>query len=138
MLIKNYTPQPFDSTASLPQYVTGVRTYTLIGEVPGGYKITLAELSVGSSVSAGNPLTHALFKSYTDHGEPMKVVRARANGVGVDGELAAAMSAMRMAGIEFNPACPVSCETILYALGTWMQESNPDIQSVQLVSQSCH
>lgn len=100
-MIKNYAPQPYDGMAALPQYVTDVSTYTLIGEVPGGYKITLAELSVGSSVSAGNPLTHALFKSYSDHGEQMKVVRVRANGV--DGEVTAAVSAMRMAGVEFNP-----------------------------------
>lgn len=92
-MIKNYAPQPYDGTTALPQYVTDVSTYTLIGEVPGGYKITLAELSVGSSVSAGNPLTHAL---------------------------------------------PVSCETVLYALGAWMQEHNPEITSVTLVSQSCH
>ena len=127
-MIKNYAPQPYDGTTALPQYVTDVSTYTLIGEVPGGYKITLAELSVGSSVSAGNPLTHALFKSYSDHGEQMKVVRVRANGV--DGEV--------MAGVEFNPALPVSCETVLYALGAWMQEHNPEITSVTLVSQSCH
>lgn len=135
-MIKNYAPQPYDGTTALPQYVTDVSTYTLIGGVPGGYKITLAELSVGSSVSAGNPLTHALFKSYSDHGEQMKVVRVRANGV--DGEVTAAVSAMRMAGVEFNPALPVSCETVLYALGAWMQEHNPEITSVTLVPQSCH
>lgn len=135
-MIKNYTPLPYDGAAALPQYVTDVKTYTLIGEVPGGYKITLAELSVGSSVSAGNPLTHALFKSYSDHGEQMKVVRVRANGV--DGEVTAAVSAMRMAGVEFNLALPVSCKTVLYALGAWMQEHNPEITSVTLVSQSCH
>lgn len=87
-------------------------------------------------MSAGNPLTHALFKSYSDHGEQMKVVRVRTNGV--DGEVTAAVSAMRMAGVEFNPALPVSCETVLYALGAWMQEHNPEITSVTLVSQSCH
>lgn len=55
-MIKNYAPQPYDGTTSLPRYVTDVSTYTLVGEVPGGYKITLAELSVGSSVSAGTRL----------------------------------------------------------------------------------
>ncbi len=135
-MIKNYAPLPYDGAAALPQYVTDVKTYTLVGEVPGGYKITLAELSIGSSVSAGNPLTHALFKSYTDHGEQAKVVRMRGNGL--DGEVAAVMSAMRQAGVEFNPALPSSCETILYALGAWMQEHNPEIAAVTLVSQSCH
>lgn len=38
-MIKNYAPQPYDGTTALPQYVTDVSTYTLIGEVPGGYKI---------------------------------------------------------------------------------------------------
>lgn len=135
-MIKNYAPLPYDGAAALPQYVTDVSTYTLFGEVPGGYKITLAELSVGGSVSAGNPLTHALFKSYSDHGDQMKVVRTRVNGV--DGEVNAAVSAMRMAGVEFNPALPASCETVLYALGAWMQEHNPEIAAVTLVSQSCH
>lgn len=78
-MIKNYAPQPYDGTTALPQYVTDVSTYTLIGEVPGGYKITLAELSVGSSVSAGNPLTHALFKSYSDH-ELLRPRRADESG----------------------------------------------------------
>lgn len=135
-MIKDFAPQPYDGTATLPQYVTDVSTYTLLGSAPGGYVITLAELAVGSSVSAGNPLTHALFKSYTDHGEQMKVVRVRASGA--DGEVAAAMSAMRAAGVEFNPALPSSCETLLYALGAWMQEHNPEIEAVKLVSQSCH
>lgn len=35
-MIKNYAPQPYDGTTALPQYVTDVSTYTLIGEVPGG------------------------------------------------------------------------------------------------------
>lgn len=134
-MIKDFTPAAFDGAKSLPTYVTDTRAYTLMGAVPGGYKVTLAELSVGYSVSAGNPLTHALFKSYTDHGEPMKVVRARASG---RDEMTAVKSAMQMAGVEFNPALPNSCETFLYALGAWMQEKNPEIEAVEVVSQSCH
>lgn len=135
-MIKNYAPQPYDGTTALPQYVTDVSTYTLIGEVPGGYKITLAELSVGSSVSAGNPLTHALFKSYSDHGEQMKVVRVRANGV--DGEVTAAVSAMRWRALSLTPPCPSPVRPSCTRWAAWMQEHNPEITSVTLVSQSCH
>lgn len=54
-MIKNYAPQPYDGTTALPQYVTDVSTYTLIGEVPGGYKITLAELSRRQFCERGKP-----------------------------------------------------------------------------------
>lgn len=135
-MIKSFTPQPFEGINPLPSYVTDTRTYTLVGTVPGGYKVTLAELTVGNSMSAGNPLAHVLFKSYTDHGDRMKVVRTRASGY--DRELTAVKNAMREAGVEFLPALPNSSETILYALGEWLKAQNEDIEAVALVSQTCH
>lgn len=135
-MIRSYKPKPFDGDNPLPTYVSNTRNYTLIGVVPGGYRITLAELIVGGSTSAGTPLAHALFKSYTDHGERMKVVRTRASGF--DREIVAVKSAMNVAGVDFFPALPNSCETILYSLGEWLKANNPDIAEVSVVSQTCH
>jgi len=135
-MIKTFTPQPYDGLNLLPSYAKNVRAFTLIGNIPGGYAITLAKLRVGYSVSAGNPLAHALFESFTDHGERAKAARTRASGA--DKEFAAIKSAMTEAGIEFNPVIPDSCESILYALGDWFKEHNPEIMSFSLVSQSCH
>ena len=62
-MIKDFTPMPFEGINPLPDYVSNVRAYTLIGTVPGGYKVTLAKLTVGDSMSAGNPLAHACRRS---------------------------------------------------------------------------
>ena len=62
-MIKNFTPMPFEGINPLPDYVTNVRAFTLVGTAPGGYRVTLAKLTVGESKSAGNPLGHALFES---------------------------------------------------------------------------
>ena len=106
-MIKNFTPEQYAGVNTLPQYVTNARAYTLIGTVKGGYIITLAKLTVGSSMSAGNPLSHALFESFTDHGERMKTARTRVSGK--NQELVAVKNAMVETGIEFNPALPNSC-----------------------------
>lgn len=135
-MIKNFTPEPYAGINSLPLYVTGVREYTLVGTTRDGYVITLGRLTVGSSLSAGNPLSHALFESYTDHGERMKTARTRVSGK--NQELVAVKNAMAETGIEFNPALPNSCETILYSLGQYFQSANPDIQEFALMSQTCH
>ena len=135
-MIKNFTPEQYAGVNTLPQYVTNARAYTLIGTVKGGYIITLAKLTVGSSMSAGNPLSHALFESFTDHGERMKTARTRVSGK--NQELVAVKNAMVETGIEFNPALPNSCETILYSLGQYFQSVNPDIEAFSIVSQTCH
>lgn len=80
-MIKNFEPQPYDGLNPLPSYVTNVSSFTLTGSVPGGYEITLAKLTVGESVSAGNPLSHALFESFDDHGRRMKATRTRVSGL---------------------------------------------------------
>ena len=49
-MIKDFTPMPFEGINPLPDYVSNVRAYTLIGTVPGGYKVTLAKLTVGDSM----------------------------------------------------------------------------------------
>ena len=87
-------------------------------------------------MSAGNPLSHALFESFTDHGERMKTARTRVSGK--NQELTAVKNAMTEAGIEFNPALPNSCETILYSLGQYFQSVNSDIREFALMSQTCH
>ena len=135
-MIKNFTPQPFEGGNPLPDYVGNKSEYTLVGEVPGGYKITLAKLTVGDSISAGNPLAHALFESYTDHGERAKVARTRVSGF--DREFIATRSAMSETGVEFHPTVSCSNETILESLGEWFMVQNPEISGVSVVSQTCH
>ena len=135
-MIKSFTPEQYAGVNSLPLYVTGVREYTLVGTTKEGYVITLGRLSVGNSLSAGNPLSHALFESFTDHGERMKTARTRVSGK--NQELVAVKNAMTETGIEFNPALPNSCETILYSLGQYFQSVNPVIREFALMSQTCH
>lgn len=135
-MVKNFTPRPYEGGNPLPDYVSNKSEYTLIGDAPGGYKITLAKLTVGESMSAGNPLAHALFESYTDHGERAKVARTRVSGF--DREFMAVRSAMSEAGVEFNPSLSCPSEDILKALGEWIAEQNPEITGVSVVSQSCH
>lgn len=110
--------------------------YALLGKVKGGYVITLAKLSVGESMSAGNPLTHALFESFTDHGERMAVARTRVSGY--DREFTAVKNAMFAAGVEFNSSPPCSSEEILTAFGEWFMAHNPEIEDCSVVSQTCH
>ncbi len=135
-MIKSFTPQLFDGVNTLPSYAGNVRIYTLIANVPNGYVITLARLTVGDSVSAGNPLSHALFESFTDHGIRAKAARTRASGY--DREFIAIKNAMIETGIEFHPALASPCEMILRSLGDWFATQNPEIQEFSLVSQMCH
>ena len=135
-MIKNFEPQPYDGLNLLPSYVTNVSSFTLTGSVPGGYEITLAKLTVGESVSAGNPLSHALFESFDDHGVTMKTARTRAGGL--DREYIAAKNAMSTAGVEFHPALPCSCEMMLRSLGEWFMAHNPELSSLEVMSQTCH
>ena len=135
-MIKNFIPQPFEGGNPLPNYVSNVSEYTLVGTVPGGYKVVLARLTVGESLSAGNPLAHALFESFTDHGDRAKVSRTRVSGH--DREFIAVRSAMSETGVEFLPALSCPCEVILTEFGNWIMAQNPEIQGVSVVSQSCH
>lgn len=135
-MIKYFTPQPYDGLNFLPDYVKNKRIYTLEGTTSGGYVITLAKLTVAESVSAGTPLSHAVFESFTDHGQRMKAARTRVSGI--DKDFVAAKSAMMETGVEFHPALPNSCETILYSLGEWFQVQNPEIEALAVVSQTCH
>lgn len=135
-MIKNFTPQQFEGLNTLPIYVNNVRTYTLIATVPGDYVITLAKLTVGDSVSAGNPLSHALFESFTEHGERMKASRTRVNGH--DKDFISVKNAMIETGVDFHPVLSSPCETILRSLGEWFMAQYPEITAFSLVSQSCH
>lgn len=98
-MIRNFNPRPFEGSNPLPTYVSNTRIFTLTAVAPGGYIITLAWLTVGDSVSAGNPLAHALFESFSDHGERKKVARTRVSGF--DREYLAAKNAMMETSIEF-------------------------------------
>lgn len=135
-MIKSFNPQPYAGLNPLPTYVTNGEVYILSAKVTGGYEITLARLTVGESVSAGNPLSHALFESFGYHGERLKAARTRVSGM--DREFVAVKNAMTETGVEFHPALPNSCDTILYSLGQWYQAQNPEIEAFSLVRQTCH
>ena len=136
-MIKNFNPKPFEGGNPLPDYVSNVSRYELVGIVPGGYHVTLTKLAVGSSISAGNPLSHALFESYTDHGERAKVALTRVSGS--DMGFISVRSAMCETGVEFFPTLPCSEEDVLRSLGDWFMVQNPDISEVSVVvSQTCH
>ncbi len=138
-MIKDFVPQPYDGLTVLPDYVTDTRFYTLTGSVPGDYTVTLARLTVGDSKSAGNLLTHVLFESFDDHGHIMKAVRVRIGGMdSLDREFTAAKCAMGTAGVRFNPTIPCSCEALLQALGEWYAAQNPELSSMNVMSQTCH
>ena len=134
MIIRSYTPMPFSKPNPLPPYATNIRQYELTAVVQGGYTITLAKLSIGDSMSAGNPLTHALFESFTDHGERMSVARTRVSGH--EREFIAVKNAMIEAGVEFAPITPCASEALINGLGEWFKVSNPEIWKCSLVSQS--
>lgn len=135
-MIKNFIPQKYDGFNPLPKYASNVREYTLLAKVTGGYTITLARITVGDSISGGSNLSHAIFESFTDHGERRRMARTRANGC--DREFMAVKSAMTSVGVEFNPCTICSSEEILRAFGDWFKANNPEIASYTLVSQSCH
>lgn len=135
-MIKNFVPQQYAGINALPAYVTNTRSFTLVGTVPGKYVITLAKLTVGESDSAGNALSHALFESFTDHGERAKAARTRVSGF--DREFIAIKNAMIETGVEFHPALSSPCESILLSLGEWFAAENLEITGFSLVSQSCH
>ena len=135
-MIKSFTPRAFDGANKIPGYATKVAQYTLLGEVVGGYVITLAKLTVGESVSAGNQLTHAAFESFDDHGRRKAAVRTRVSGY--NREFVAVQNAMIGAGVEFAPVTPCGSEDVLNALGNWFREHNPEIAKCSLVSQRCH
>ena len=135
-MIKNFTPMPYEGINPLPDYVTGIRTYELVGTVPGGYVVTLGKLTVGESMSAGNPLTHAIFESFSDHGIRQKAARTRVSGC--DREFVAVKNAMMETGVEFFPSLPSPPEDIMQALGDWFGGSNEDLTQVYVVSQTCH
>lgn len=135
-MIKNFTPMPYEGINPLPDYVTSIRTYELVGTVPGGYVVTLGKLTVGESMSAGNPLTHAIFESFSDHGVRQKAARTRVSGC--DREFVAVKNAMMETGVEFFPSLPSPPEDIMRTLGDWFGVTNEDITEVSVVSQTCH
>ncbi len=131
-MIKNYNPRPFEQPNPLPSYVAITERYELLAQTKNGYVITLAKLTIGKSTSAGNALAHVLFESFSDHGERMTVARTRMSGQG--SVFAAVINAMIEAGVEFDsvPLCHI--ETLLIALGSWLQAKNPEIEQYELVS----
>ena len=135
-MIKNFTPMPYEGINPLPDYVTGIRTYELVGTVPGGYVVTLGKLTVGESMSAGNPLTHAIFERLSDQGIRQKAARTRVSGC--DREFVAIKNAMMETGVEFFPSLPSPPEDIMRTLGDWFGVTNEEITEVSVVSQTCH
>lgn len=139
-MIKNVQLKPLDieKPCELPTYVygNGVEKYTLFATVQGDYKITLAKLTIGSSVSAGNDISHAMFESYSDHGEKMSEAKIRMGGL--EREFMAVKNAMSKAGIEFENIAPCHFCDLLNALGAYYQAGNPEITEYAVVSQRCH
>lgn len=133
-MIKNFTPQPFEGVNSLPTYVTNIKIYTLTARVPGGYEITLARLTTGDSVSAGNPLSHCLFESFNDHGIRSRAARTRVSGY--DREFISVKNAMMEVGIEFNPTIPSPSEVIMQSLGEWIKANNSEIETWNVAVQA--
>ena len=132
-MIKNYNPRPFEQFNPLPTYVAITEQYELLAKTKTGYTITLAKLTVGKSVSAGNQLSNALFESFSDHGERMAVARTRVSGY--ERVFNAVMNAMMEVGVEFESITPCHSEMMLTALGAWIQLRNPDIEQYEVVSQ---
>ncbi len=131
-MIKNYNPRPFEQPNPLPTYVVITERYELLAKTKTGYTITLAKLTIGQSVSAGNQLTHALFESFNDHGERRAVARTRVSGY--ERVFNAVMNAMMEIGVEFEVVTPCHSEILLMALGAWIQLRNPDIEKYEIAS----
>ena len=137
-MIKAVNLRPFDGSEDLPAYVykNTIGKYTLVATAPGGYKVVFARLTVGSSKSGSEELTHALFESYDTFGNKMKETRTRVGGY--DREFLAAKYAMIEAGIEFENIAPCHFSKLLNALGAFYNAVDPDIQEYTVMSQSCH
>ena len=135
-MITEFSPPSYTRENPLPSYVTDIQHYKLLGRVPGGYTITLAEMIIGESLSAGTELTHVLFRSYTDHGERMAEIRTRASGF--ERQANAMLSAMSQAGVKFNSVTFCKVEKLMETLADWFRGANPEIEECYLVSQSRH
>ena len=137
-MIKKIELKPFKNSQLFPAYVykKGIETYTLNASLSGGYKIMLGKIIVGNSISNGAPLCHAMFESYTKHGEKMIETKTRVSGY--EREFNAVKQVMMEAGVEFEPIAPCHPEELLNALGARYKADNPDIQSYAVVSQTCH
>ena len=137
-MIKNVNLKPFEGSCELPTYVyrSDIEKYTLIATVPGDYKITLAKLTIGTSVSGKTVLSHAVFESYTAHGEKMYETKIRVGGC--EREFMAAKNAMVKAGIEFEPIPPCHFCDLLNGLGAYYQADNSEIIEYKIMSQRCH
>ena len=135
-MIKSVDLKPFTKAYPLPTYARrqGLEIYTLTATVNGGYEITLANLTVGKSISADNQLSHVLYESFDDHGKKMAEVRMRTGGY--EREFMAVTGALAGAGIIFDtidPSRPV--EDIMNEIGEWYKASNPDIQEIEITAQ---
>lgn len=139
-MIMDFNPQPYEGTTGLPGYVTNVRKYVLEADTQEGYRVTLARLTVGDSLSAGKPLTHVLFESYDDHGRRCATARSRVSGF--EQEFVAVVNAMSAVGIKIFPTKPCTCKEMLMSLGEWLKARNSELSGLHVcetgVSQSCH
>ena len=139
-MIKSVQLKPLDVNmpCELPTYVygNGVEKYTLIATVPGDYKITLAKLTIGSSMSGTTMLSHAMFESYSEHGEKMSEAKIRISGC--ERDFMAVKNVMSKVGIEVESIAPCHFSVLLNALGAYYQAVNPEISEYVVVSQRCH
>lgn len=135
-MIKGVNLKPFDKSVFLPTYVKNIGVYTLVATVYDSYKVVQAQLTIGDSMSAGSMLSQVIFKSYSSYGDKRAEVRTRVSGY--EREFIAVKSAMRGAGIEFNPIVPCHFLELLKGLGAYYQAVNSDIQAYEILSQICH
>ena len=132
-MIKDVNLKPFEKSVFLPAYVSNIGIYTLTAKVLGDYEITLAQLVIGDTMSAGVPLTHVLFRSYTSKGKKCTESRTRVSGF--EREFIAVKSAMFNVGIIFEPIVPCHFLELLNSVGAYYQADNQDIQSYEILSQ---
>ena len=135
-MIKNYNPRPFEQASSLSTYVKITNQYELLARTKDSYVIRLVKLTVGTSMSAGKPLSHVLFESFSDHGERRAIAKTRIGGY--NSAFFAVLSAMTEIGVDFEFVTPCHFEEILTELGASIQAGNPDIASYEIVSLNCH
>ena len=125
-MISNYNPRPFEQFNPLPKYAAITEQYELLAKTKTGYTITLAKLTIGKSVSAGNQLTHVLFEGFSDHCERRAVARTSVSSS--ERVFVAVMNAMLEIGVDFESFTLCPSETMLTAIGWWLQLRNPDIE----------
>lgn len=135
-MIKSFSIKPYTKDSPLPAYVKLKKFYEILATAPGGYRITLAKIYIGESCSAGTPLSHAKFESYTKYGEKARVTRTRASGY--NREIVALQNAIIQAGAEIENVTINNSNEIITYIAQWYSDTCPELTNINIVSQMCH